>query len=58
MIKECCIKMQLKNDKAFSSKLTNNEIDAIFSPEKHLGASPKIISNVEKSVHKTVKKFI
>ena len=48
----------IKNDKAFTSKLTNNEIDSIFSPEKHLGASPKIISNVEKSVHKTVKKFI
>ena len=48
----------IKNDKAFTSKLTNNEIDAIFSPEKHLGASPKIISNVEKSVHKTVKKII
>ena len=48
----------IKNDKAFYSKLTNKEIDAIFSPEKHLGASPKIISNVEKSVHKTVRKFI
>jgi adenylosuccinate lyase len=48
----------IKNDKAFSSKLTNNEIDAIFSPEKHLGASPKIISNVEKSVQKTIRKFI
>ena len=48
----------IKNDRAFSSKLTNNEIDAIFSPEKHLGASPKIINNVEKSVQKIVKKFI
>ncbi|HJJ25367.1 MAG TPA: adenylosuccinate lyase [Nitrosopumilus sp.] len=48
----------IKKDKAFSSKLTNNEIDAIFLPEKHLGASPKIISNVEKSVYNTVKKFI
>ncbi len=48
----------IKNDKAFSSKLTNNEIDSIFSPEKHLGASPKIINNVDKSVHKTIKKFI
>ncbi|MSS85738.1 MAG: adenylosuccinate lyase [Nitrosopumilus sp.] len=48
----------IKKDKAFTSKLTNNEIDAIFLPEKHLGASPKIISNVEKSVYNTVKKFI
>ena len=48
----------IKKDKAFSSKLTNNEIDAIFLPEKHLGASPKIISNVEKLVYNTVKKFI
>ena len=48
----------IKNDKAFSSKLTDKEIDSIFSPEKHLGASPIIISNVRKSVEKTVKKFI
>ena len=48
----------IKNDKAFSSKLTDKEIDAIFSPEKHLGASSTIISNVEKSVKKTVQKFI
>ncbi|WP_316504273.1 adenylosuccinate lyase [Nitrosopumilus sp.] len=45
----------IKNDVAFSSKLTEKEIDSIFSPEKHLGASPAIISNVEKSVRKTVK---
>jgi adenylosuccinate lyase len=48
----------IKKDKAFSSKLTDKEIDAIFSPEKHLGASPAIISNVSKSVQKTIKKFI
>ena len=48
----------IKNDKAFSSKLTDKEIDSIFSPEKHLGASPAIISNVSKSVQKTIKKFI
>ncbi len=48
----------IKNDKAFSSKLTNKEIDSIFLPEKHLGASPIIISNVKKSVQKTIKKFI
>ena len=48
----------IKEDKAFSSKLTDREIDSIFSPEKHLGASPKIISNVKKSVKNTTKKFI
>ena len=48
----------IKNDKSFSSKLTDKEIDSIFSPEKHLGASPAIINNVKKSVQKTVKKFI
>ena len=48
----------IKNDKSFSSKLTDKEIDLIFSPEKHLGASPAIISNVMKSVQKTVKEFI
>ncbi len=47
----------IKNDKAFS-KLTKKEIDSIFSPEKHLGASPLIISNVNKLVQETVKKFI
>lgn len=48
----------IKNDKAFSSKLTDKEIDAIFSPEKHLGASSAIISNVNKTVQRTVRKFI
>src|SRR3990167_8576227 len=48
----------IKNDKAFSTKLTKKEIDSIFSPEKHLGASPLIISNVNKSVQTIVKKFI
>ena len=48
----------IKNDKAFSTKLTKKEIDSIFSPEKHLGASPLIISNVNKLVKETVKKFI
>ena len=37
----------IKNDKAFTSKLTDKEIDSIFSPEKHLGASPAIIKNVQ-----------
>ena len=48
----------IKNDKTFSTKLTKKEIDSIFSPEKHLGASPLIISNVNKLVQETVKKFI
>ena len=48
----------IKNDKAFSTKLTKKEIDSIFSPEKHLGASPLIISNVNKLVQTIVKKFI
>jgi len=45
----------IKADKAFSSHLTGKEIDSIFSPEKHLGASSIIISNVSKSVAKTCK---
>ncbi len=48
----------IKNDKAFSSKLTEKEIDSVFSPEKHLGASPRIINNVKKSVQNAVKKVI
>jgi adenylosuccinate lyase len=45
----------IKKDKAFSSHLSEKEIDAIFSPAKHLGASSIIISNVNKSVAKTCK---
>ena len=48
----------IKADKAFSSNLTGKEIDSIFSPEKHLGASSIIINNVNKSVAKTCKKII
>ncbi len=48
----------IKNDKAFSSKLTDKEIDSIFAPERHLGAAPAIISNVNRSVQKAVRKFI
>lgn len=47
----------IKNDKAFSSRLTDSEIDRIFSPEKHLGASSTIISNVHRSVHRQMKRF-
>ncbi len=48
----------IKNDKAFSSRLTDREIESIFSAERHLGASATIISNVKKSVQKTIKRFI
>ena len=48
----------IKKDIAFTSILTDKEIDSIFSPEKHLGASSAIISNVKKSVQKTTSKFI
>ena len=48
----------IKNDKAFYSKLSEKEIDEIFLPEKHLGASPKIISNVNNTVQKTVRRFV
>ena len=48
----------IKNDKTFTSKLSEKEIDEIFLPEKHLGASHVIINNVNKSVQKTIRKFI
>ena len=48
----------IKNDKAFYSKLTDAEINVIFLPEKHLGASHKIIHNVQKTVQKTVKGLV
>lgn len=45
----------IRVDKVFASHLTENEIDSIFVPEKHLGASSIIINNVNKSVAKTCK---
>ncbi len=48
----------ITNDKAVSLQLTSKEIKSIFTPENHLGASEKIISNVSKSVQKSCKKFI
>ncbi len=51
--KEMEYKDAIKGDKAFSSILSEKEIEAIFSPEKHLGASAIIINNVKKSVAKT-----
>lgn len=47
----------VKNDEYISSKLSESEILKIFSPESHLGASPKIIENVNRSVLKICKKF-
>ncbi len=40
----------LKADAAFNSKLTDEEIDAIFVAENHLGASLNIIKGVARSV--------
>jgi len=48
----------ISRDRAISSRLSEREIRAIFVPENHLGASPAIISNVQKSVQKASKKFI
>ena len=53
--KEMQYKDAIKQDKAFSSNLTEKEIDSIFLPEKHLGASSIIINNVCKSVAKNCK---
>ena len=39
----------LKMDKKISSKLTHKELDSVFDPRKHLGASSRIISSVNKS---------
>lgn len=48
----------IKNDKFISSTLSKKEIESIFVPENHLGASLAIINNVSNSVSKTAKKFI
>jgi len=48
----------IRKDKTLSSELTEKEIKSIFSPENHLGASSKIITNVSKSVQKNYSKFI
>ncbi|MDX1441504.1 MAG: adenylosuccinate lyase [Nitrosopumilaceae archaeon] len=56
--KEMEYKEAIKGDKAFFSKLSDKEIDSIFSPKKHLGASGIIINNVNRSVARTCKKFI
>lgn len=48
----------VKGDEFISSRLSEDEIDKIFSPSSHLGASPKIIANVNSSVQRICKKFI
>jgi len=48
----------VKNDRFISSSLNKREIESIFVPENHFGASLMIINNVNKTVQKTVKKFI
>ncbi|MFN3655231.1 MAG: adenylosuccinate lyase [Candidatus Nitrosotenuis sp.] len=48
----------IKKDDFISSKLTDYEIDKVFSPASHLGASPKIIENVNSTVQRVCKKFI
>lgn len=48
----------VKNDRFISSSLNKREIESIFVPENHFGASLMIINNVNKTVAKTVKKFI
>ncbi|MGQ0771461.1 MAG: adenylosuccinate lyase [Nitrososphaerota archaeon] len=48
----------VKNDKAISSKLSEKEIDKIFSPSSHLGASSQIIANVNATVQRTCKRFV
>ena len=48
----------VKEDKVISSKLSEREIDKIFSPSSHLGASSQIIANVNSTVQRTCRKFI
>ena len=45
----------IKDDKKISSSLSKQEIEKIFVPERHLGASKIIINNVFKSVQKNCK---
>ncbi len=48
----------VKNDKAISSKLSGKEIDRVFSPSSHLGASSQIIANVNSTVQRTCRRFV
>ena len=47
----------VKDDGAISSHLTEEEVDSIFVPENHLGASGQIIKNVYSLVKKSCVKF-
>jgi adenylosuccinate lyase len=47
----------VRNDAVFSSHLTDQEIDKIFVPENHLGASFDIIKNVSSKVKGLCSKF-
>ncbi len=47
----------VKSDEAISLHLTEEEIDKIFVPENHLGASGQIIENVHGIVKKSCSKF-
>lgn len=47
----------IQEDKAVTQKLSRKEIDEIFVPQKHLGASLLIIKNVNSTVRKTASKF-
>lgn len=47
----------VKKDKAISAHLNAKEIELIFVPENHLGASSTIIKNVHSTVKKTCSKF-
>ncbi|MEM3144096.1 MAG: adenylosuccinate lyase, partial [Candidatus Nitrosotenuis sp.] len=47
----------IKADSSISAKLTEDEIDKIFSPELHLGAAPQIITNVNNIVQKVCTRF-
>lgn len=47
----------VSNDKTISSHLSKKEIQSIFNPKNHLGASSAIITNVSNTVKKTCKKI-
>lgn len=48
----------VKGDEFISSHLSEGEIDRIFSPSSHLGASSEIIQNVNASVNRVCKRFV
>lgn len=47
----------IKGDAAISSHLTEKEVDQIFVPESHLGASDQIIKNVYSIVKRSCSRF-